>query len=822
MSYPQFIHKLPIVNYLDEICSKLKQSKSRFLVLTAETAAGKSTALPVALLKHFEGKILMTEPRRLSAVAVATRVSEILGENVGETVGYTLHLESKKSDATRLEVLTEAILTRKLQNDALLEDVNVVVLDEFHERSVHLDLALAFLKQAMELRDDLYVVIMSATIDATPIAEFLNAETISIKGRLFPVETEYCAENVDNSVISLLTNKQSLVNTSENLKNVDKLCTTTNNFENSSKEFSEIHRCDSILVFLPGIYEINKAKSSIEEKLRALGMENDVEILVLHSSVPLSSQKKILVGAKKNEPRRVILSSAIAETSLTVPGVSIVVDSGLSRISRMDVSLGMEKLVTERESEFSAEQRKGRAGRMMSGRCIRLWKKSDVLQKSTPTEILRTDLAQLVLECAKWGADEIKKLEWLTPPSKSAWNAAKNLLLMLGLIDENSKLTKKGDAALKMGLPPRLSCVALCGEKAIPTVIKFSEYGDASEERKRAFADDLRKRLSKAKFSESAEKNSTKVSEKEILLAGFPDRIAKRIEAKESGTVYQFPSGRKAVLKLTNGSEWIVAAKVDAGETTGKIYEYEILDSDFAEEWLSSRASVSKSTVLDENMKVQKSEKLHYGKIILKEKKLRATSEDFSDAVCQTLKEKGFKWLKTGNKTEEFLSRAIFYATKKGDDELSEKIDTLSENAEIWLKPFLTGGKIDESIVIDALRYHLSAEKIDKDVPSEIKLPNGRKRKISYEKIQSKDEEGKIQIRPVMEIIIQQIFGCFETPKILGTPVLLKLLSPARRPLQITDDLANFWNGAWIEICKEMKGRYPKHNWDYRIAEKDE
>ncbi len=815
MSYPQSIHKLPIVIHLDQICEKLKSSKSRFLVLTAETAAGKSTALPVALLKHFKGKILMTEPRRISTVAVASRISEIIGEEVGKTVGYTLRMEAKKSAQTRLEVLTEAILTRKLQADPLLEGVNVVVLDEFHERSVNLDLALAFLKQAMELRDDLYVVVMSATIDYRSLAKYLNAETMQIPGRLFPVEIEYMTENVDKCLFLLITNNQSLVYPQSTHKNVDNLWINVDKFENSPKVQIEQCRMDTILVFLPGIKEINRAKEEIEKRLE----KDQAEILILHSSIPLSDQKKILTEVPLSSPRRIILSSAIAETSLTVPGVSTVVDTGLCRLNRMDVALGMEKLVTERESLFSAEQRAGRAGRIMEGKCIRLWSKADPMQDSTPPEILRTDLAQLVLECAKWGVQKAESLDWLTPPPEAAWKTARNLLEELGLLDKGGKITDKGEAALTLGLPPRLACVALSADNSISTVVKFSEYKDASSQRQRVFEEDLRRRLSKiqGKYAVKIEKKRIE----EILLEGFPDRIARKVESKNDSTTYQFPSGRKASIKLTNGSEWIVAPNVDAGLTTGKIYDYQNMDSTFAEEWILQRATTETSTTLDDDMKMRKSEITRYGKLTIKEKKLKATPEDFSDAVCGTVKEKGLDWLPLGKKGGEFLIRAKFYAKNKPDSELSEKIEDLAEKASKWLKPFLTSTKLEEGTVLDALRYYLCADKIDRDVPTELKLPNGRKRKIIYEKI-SEDQESGETIKPVLEVIIQQIFGCFETPKVLGIPVLLRLLSPARRPLQITEDLEHFWTGAWIEICKEMRGRYPKHNWDYRIADDSE
>lgn len=366
------IENLPISPYLNEICVNLKNSPTHALILAAETGAGKSTAVPVALLENFKGKILMLEPRRLAATAIADRVSSILGEETGKTAGYRLHLESKISKETRLEVVTEAVLIRMLQSDPLLEKINVIILDEFHERSVYSDLALAFLKETMQLRDDLFIVVMSATINCQSVAEYLGnssnpASIIKIPGRLFPVEIEY----KDNE--SVLKAVKSAV---EALKLTNE-CSSIS--RNSKPVFSQ-----SILVFLPGIYEIRKLKSELESE------DIPAEILVLHSSVSLSEQRKAL-SPSRDSKIRVILSSAIAETSLTVPDVAVVIDSGFSRTKKIDLNTGMEKLVTERESVFSADQRAGRAGRVKEGKCIRLWNKNEARILQNPPEILRTE-----------------------------------------------------------------------------------------------------------------------------------------------------------------------------------------------------------------------------------------------------------------------------------------------------------------------------------------------------------------------------------------------------------------------------------------------
>ena len=753
----------------------------------------------------------MLEPRRLAASAIADRLSDLLGEETGKTVGYRLHLDSKVSESTRLEVITEAILTRRLQSDPLLEDVNVIVLDEFHERSIHSDLALAFLKETMLLRDDLFVIVMSATINYRSLSEYLGskenpAPVMQIPGRQFPVEIEYKPNlSVARAIYDELNNTPQ----------------------------GEANRDDSILAFLPGIYDIRKTKSELETLLTSVSQ--NVEILILHSSVPVSEQRKVLSPKNDSSSHRVILSSAIAETSLTVPGVTIVIDSGLCRVNKMNVALGMEHLVTENESLFSAEQRAGRAGRVAAGRCIRLWDKNDARVEQNPPEILRADLTSLVLECAEWGATEIEKLDWLTPPNKSSWNAARNLLEMLDCIEikknpngsESSKITEKGKTVLRLGLHPRLACVALAG--GAEAVLPFTEYAGANPERQKIFLNDLKRRLR----DQTAQ---LKMPESVPVLAGYPDRLARlspETTPNSDLAEYQFPSGRKAWLsrellsqaRIPSFPAWLVAPEVDAGDRTGKIYSFEALSENQVEDFLKNH---TKSEIKAEfvgltsgsdfkNLSVQKKEILSYGAIILKEKKMPVESEDFALALCDLVSKKGLNSLPLDSKIENFLLRVEFYikSGEKSACELQKKFESLAENAEEWLRPFVKSQKINAQEIYDALYWYLDGSEIDSKVPLQINLANGRKRKIFYEK------KADGEIVPTLEIIIQQIFGCFETPKILGKPVLLKLLSPASRPLQITNDLANFWNGAWIEICKEMKGRYPKHNWDYRVCEEE-
>lgn len=772
---------LPIEPYLDEICDKLKNSSTRYLILTAQTAAGKSTAVPLALLKNFTGKILMLEPRRLAVTAIADRLSSLKGEETGQTIGYRLHLENKVSTNTRLEIVTEAILTRKLQADPLLEDTNVIVIDEFHERSIHADLALALLKETMELRDDLYVLIMSATIDYRSLADYLdNSPVMEVPGRQFPVEVAYSERPLVSEISqAILTNE---------------------------------HK--SILVFLPGLYEITKTRNELLEKFS----QDEVEILVLHSSVPIKEQRKILSPNTLPVPR-VILSSAIAETSITVPDVTLVIDSGLSRTNKMNLSLGMQTLVTEPSSQFSSEQRKGRAGRVQAGKCIRMWNKNEIRPLSQEPEILRTDLTQLVLECAAWGNCSRKNYSWLDEPSESAWNTSLKLLEQLQFIKDD-KITETGRQALNTGLEPRFAAACIYGkthgkiDETLKIILKYSEYSSSSTVMQEKFLTNLKNRMNRIDLPV---KNET-VTEQEILLAGFPDRIA-RLESKgpDSGE-YQFPSGRKGILKSsTSFPQWIVCPKVDAGSTTARIFDFEEVPSDTAKKWLSSRtvSSIKTEFTGESSNQFVKKEITSYGSIILSEKKLTSSPQDYADAVCNQLAVKGLEWLPLNEKIKSFLLRCDFYCLYS-DELIKTKIETLTSNSGQWLKPFINSPKdLNEETVYNALYWYLEGAQIDSKVPEMLILSNGKKRKIIYER-----QSEKI-IRPVLELIIQQIFGVFETPEICGQKVLLKLLSPARRPLQITEDLANFWSTSWIDICKEMKGRYPKHNWDYKISEKE-
>lgn len=787
---PQEIKKFPISEYLDDICSNLHNSQSHFLILTAETAAGKSTILPLALLEQFSGKIFITEPRRLAVLGVASRVSELKNQPVGKEVGYKIHLESKISSETRLEVATEAILVKQLQADPALEEYNVVVIDEFHERSVNTDLALAFLKEAMQLRDDLFVIIMSATIDTEKLKKYLSKDSgkvvpvMKIPGRQFPVEIVYDDKNTVSSVIRRAIGEKSDANGGNN---------------------------GDILVFLPGIADIRRIQEEVQQDCD----DADIELCILHSSISLEEQRKIISAGQK---KRVILSSAIAETSLTVPGITCVIDSGLSRVNRMNVSTGMETLSTETESEFSAEQRSGRAGRIQKGKCIRLWSQANKRIREMLPEILRADITSLVLECCNRGIYSAEGIDWLDKPSEASWNESVKLLQSLGMIKEDLRITQKGRTALILGIHPRLAGIAIDGyssttarlnTKANELLLKYSTYNRSAKDIQIRFIKDLERRLSGVKEEEK--------DEQLLVLSGYPDRIAKRLSpVNVEPAEYQFASGRKALYRQGRAPEWIVAPEVLAGEQIGTIFEFEEIFEAKIMEFVQIHAKKrEKCSFLNKNL--QKNEEICYGEIVIMSKKMPVSDGDFARAWVDEVQKNGIEKLPIDEKTQKFLGRVSFWNQQKGTLEKD-----LRASVEEWLVPFIGRERsLNAQMVYDALYWYLDGATIDKEVPEMLVLENGRKCKIKYEKLSSPDDKNVLVIRPVLEIIIQRIFGCFKTPQVCGMKVLLRLLSPANRPLQVTDDLEHFWNGAWIEICKEMKGRYPKHNWDYKVIEKD-
>lgn len=765
---------LPIAPYLETIVREALGSPSRYFVLTAETGAGKSTAVPQAFLSRVPGKILLLEPRRVAAMAIASRIAETLGEEPGGTVGWRMRLDTRVSARTRIEVVTEAVLTRIIQSDPELSGVSAVILDEFHERSIHGDLALALLADVKTLRDDLLVMVMSATIDSQRISSFLDAPALHVPGRTYPVEIRYTPSRPDRF------GREPRVE--------DAVAGAV------LEIFSETSAGD-ILAFLPGIAEIRRAA----ERLPNL----NADVHVLHSSVPLEEQRRILSPPPVGGRRRVILSSSIAETSVTVPGVSIVVDSGISRTGRIDLATGMYRLVTGPESEFSAAQRAGRAGRTGPGLCVRLWAERDLRVQNPLPEIMVSDLASTVLECALWGVHEPGGLRWLDMPRPESWSAARELLSAMGALDAEGRITERGRLIASLPVHPRIAAVALTGE--IGLAVRFSGSDPDSKEGRSLFRE-LQAKLRKMGCPEgsSGSRNGALA-----LLAGFPDRLARHCGEGR----YRFPSGRVAalpreLLQETNSfPEWIIAPEVDPGEREGRIRSWEALSDAETQEWINPR--LVKTTTLRfaegriSSGRIEKTESEAYGRIVVRERRLSPEPGERIFAYGELLREKGLEALPLNEAARAFLLRARFLGLPDMDDE------SLARRPEQWLYPFIPPkGILTEEALLEALRYATDARAVDRDAPTRITLENGVSRPLSYESL----NPGEPPV-PVLEIRIQELFGCRATPRIGGVPVLLKLLSPARRPLQVTRDLEGFWKNTWCEVRKEMRGRYPKHKW---------
>ncbi len=799
---------LAIYPHIPDIVSRLQHASSGFLVLTAETGSGKSTGMPVGLLQAFSGKIYLLEPRRIAAVSVAGRIAALLGEPVGKTVGYRVHGEVKVSAETRLEVITEAILIRLLQDNPLLDGVSCVVLDEFHERSVYADLALAFLKESVQLSENLKILVMSATIDADALSRHLDCAVVSVPGRAYPVEVVYAPQFLPEEKRFGLPDVAAGVAAA--VKSVARTTTGV------------------ILCFLPGISDLTRC----HELLAGYPVD------ILHSSVPLQEQQRILYGP--SEGLHVILATSIAETSLTVPGVTTVIDCGLSRISRLDAASGMNCLNTEIETEFSAGQRKGRAGRVQEGTCIRLWNPSDVRVNHALPQVQIADLVPVVLECAVWGARSITDLDWLDIPNTGVWQQASAFLQSTGCIADDGAVTAKGKQIAALDVHPRVALVALeyaaGNDAALEYAAKLgamssSGGGESARREEKRLLNELQFRLGSVQHGRTGKSDTSVLPGVLCLLAGFYDRLA----FHQGNGVYQLYTGRQATLapelagRYANDTaypKWIIVTASDSGDRAARIYDFEpVPSSDAFSAWLDFHTVESSQVVFaDEKRSVKKTLETRVGHIVVRTRPVPADPQDRAEAWCTLAAEKGLKSLPWNDECDSFLLRSRFYqehgGINNGSPDTNGNLEFRLCNPEYlkeWLAPFITTGPLTAETVLQALRYALHGDDVDRHVPSRLHLSNGRERKLVYEVLDPR--EGVV---PVLEVIIQQMFGVFETPKVCGMPVVLRLLSPARRPLQVTRDLEHFWSNSWIEICKEMRGRYPKHNWDYTDSRGDD
>ncbi len=822
---------------IDEILPELKQAVlcNSSVVLHAPPGAGKTTRVPLALLDVLppeKGRIIMLEPRRIAAVSAARWMAKTLGEQAGETIGYSIRFDSKVSQATRVEVVTEGILTRRIQNDPGLEGVAMVIFDEFHERSLHADLALALcLDIRRSLREDLKILVMSATLDYGPISSLLdNAPVVASHGRGFPVEERYLGEARDKALSGQVINA-------------------------AGTALSETS--GDVLVFLPGSGEIHACAEALRSVVEH--RSDTITIHPLYGDLPFEEQERAILPAKN---RKIVLATNIAETSLTIEGVHVVIDSGLTRRLRYDPSTGMNRLTTLSVSKASAEQRKGRAGRLGPGYCYRLYSPHafQSMVPFTPPEILTSDLSALALELAAWGVKDPSLLSWLEAPPSAAWASARALLTDLGALDASGSITRAGKDMARMPLHPRLArllvragelgCIRLgadlaallserdilrrggygrmvsTGEADVGQRLDILEMwrkgrGTGSEADLRALrvvdrtAKQLVRLMPEARKARAGENGDPDALVSRLLLCAFPERVARKRE--EGGNRFVLAQGRgvrlSAVGRLST-SLFIIAVHVDAGERgEGLVHLAAPLTEQLVREELAGRIERLRRIEWDKREgRVITTLEERLGAVLLSAKPFTPSDEETAPLICEAIRSAP-GLLILNKEARRFQGRVALMRRAFPEETWPDLSDEhLLSSPEEWLLPWLDGIRSAQDLagldVLPALKARLSWEQarlLEERAPASLIVPSGSRVSLDY-------AAGDV---PVLAVKLQEMFGLADTPEIAGgrVKVLLHLLSPARRPVQITQDLKGFWDGSYQQVKKELKGRYPKHPW---------
>lgn len=814
--------RMPIDDVIPEIQQHLE--KAGAAVLIAEPGAGKTTRTPLELLHMpwMDGKgMILLEPRRMAARSAAVYMADQLGEPVGETVGYRIRTESKTSSRTRITVVTEGILTRMLQHDPALTGIGLLIFDEFHERSLHADLGLALSLQSRELlRDDLRLLVMSATLDAEPVAALLGgAKVVESRGRMYPVETVYVSRPRQEPLEAAVTR---------------------------TVQRALAEQEGSVLVFLPGAGEIRRAQAALAG---AGVVPAGVEVAPLYGALPQHEQQRALAPAEGGG-RKVVLATSIAETSLTVPGVTAVIDTGLRRTALFSPRTGMSRLVTVPAARDSADQRRGRAGRTAPGVCYRLWSEAEdrALSASTPPEMLEADLTPLALELAAWGAAGPDELSWLDPPPKAPYGQAVGLLSQLGALDRAGRLTPHGRRMAGLGLHPRLAHMLLrawplglarpaCLLAALleePGLLKagadlrdqlallmagrsgrqLTAGDDGALQRIYTVAKQWERSLAD-QFSGEALPASAEDGVRYCgLLVSFayPDRIAKR----RSDGRYLLRSGRGAGFLRSDplaAEAYLAVADVDDGGTESRIWLAAPFEESWFNEFYTDELVASRMAEWDEQASVVRARQtLSIGALVLKETPdPNPDPELVQQALIRVISEQGAQVLPWNPKARQLQSRITFL--RKLDSKWPDVSDeALGNQAEEWFLPYISGMKKKKdlqslpmmTVLENRLGWELCQE-LEREAPSHLSVPSGSRIQLQY------DSQGN----PFAAVRLQEVFGMMETPRIgYGKiPVSIHLLSPASRPVQVTSDLASFWRGTYFEVKKDLKGRYPKHYW---------
>ncbi len=819
--------RLPIDDALPDLLTALQQHGRA--VLQAPPGAGKTTRVPLAMLDAnlCDGRILMLEPRRLAARAAAERMSDTLGETTGQTIGYRMRGDRKISKDTRIEVVTEGILTRMLQSDPELPGVGAVIFDEFHERSLNADLGLAFcLEVASTLREDLMLLVMSATLDAAPVAKLMDAPIVTSKGRSFEVETRW----LDRPL-------------APKARRTDALVDLILQAERETRDQTS-NKGGGILVFLPGEGEIRRAERALTGRL-----PGDCQLAPLFGALPFVQQQAAIHPAASGV-RKIVLATSIAETSLTIEDVRVVVDMGQARRARFDPGSGMSRLVTDKVTRAEATQRQGRAGRMAAGVCYRLWTKGEegALFAHPPAEIEATDLTSLALELAQWGGDETE-LPFLTHPPKGSLAEARALLQMLGALDDTLRLTQHGGTLAKLPLHPRLAhMMTLAGPAAAPLAALMAERDplrgapvdlslrlealkDVKKFRARRPYDvntpTLQRITSEAKRLQQAQQKlggggttqakhtSTRPAASDHALSpaamaalAYPDRVAQR--RKGDTARFVLSGGKGAILANDDplaATRFLVVLDSDGNPREAKIRMAAQISQSEIETLFADQITASQHCVWSKrDRRVLAEEHISFGALTLDNQRWKTAPDTaIAHAMLDGIRDLG---LTLTGAAARFATR-VELVRKDGHDLPDFSHKTLLATLEDWLLPMLTNVRSAEDWksydLLPALKAQLDwgqSQILEREAPGSFTTPLGRKIPIDY-----------ADTTPAIEVRIQEVFGVTRHPSIGGTALKVTLLSPARRPIQITTNLPGFWAGSYDDVRKDMRAQYPRHPW---------
>ena len=817
---------------IETIIPKLQRavSEHRNTVLTAQPGAGKTTHVPLALLKEpwlANQRMIMLEPRRLAARAAAHRMAVTLGEQVGETVGYRIRLDTRIGPTTRIEVVTEGILTRLLQHDPSLNGYGLVIFDEFHERSLHADVGLALCLESQKiLREDLRLLVMSATLDCEKVARLLDhAPIIKCEGQSFPIDTHYletpCSTSVETTVVQ--TVKRALTDHSGNL-----------------------------LVFLPGIAEIRR----VERGLHAMNLGANLHVVSLYGNLSQQDQDRA-IQLPPHGQRKIVLATNIAETSLTIEGICIVIDMGYARVAKFDPRSGMSRLDTIKVSRDSADQRQGRAGRLEPGTCYRLWTAAEhhALLQRTPPEMLEADLSSLTLELARWGTTDPNELSWLDLPPMGAYAHAKDLLKQLGALDEHGHITSHGTQMADMPLHPRLAHMVLKAKQlkmqslACDIAVLLSERdflktqpGDRNTDLRTRMDflsaaqnithDRSVDRVALQRIHQSTEQLKRQLNLKTVpshhrqsdldkvglLLAfAYPDRIAQCQNRKEHR--YRLANGRGAYFsepQALSAEDYLVIAQLDGGQQWARIFLAAPISLDALEEHCPELIRQVEFVTWDHRASaVSARQQRRLGEIIVQDQPLaHADPDQVTMALIEGIRQQGIVCLPWTKELRNWQARVNFMRNVSGEEAGWPDINDqhLLDALEDWLGPYVSGvfrldqvNRIDLRKPLHALLTWKQQKELDQLAPTHVLVPTGSRIPLDYCSHEI----------PILAVRLQEMFGQKDTLKIAGgkVSVMIHLLSPARRPVQVTQDLASFWKSSYQDVKKELKGRYPKHHW---------